>query len=196
MSDLEFDEAAHLYFLNGVHMPSVTQILEGAGLIDYSFLGARRELYLARGKAVHKASHEDDDQDLSADWSDEILGYLEGWRAFRHDFGFVPRLIEHRVCSPAHGYAGTLDRVGRIRDGTEIIADIKSGVAPTAVRYQLAAYAACLPNPRTLNRRCVELHADGSYRVIAFETRDYQRDFETFAWALRELRAMEEPIWA
>src|SRR5215831_2246736 len=196
MSSLEFDEEVHRYYLGGVQVPGVTSILEGAGLIDYSFLGDRRELYLERGRKVHKATHEDDDQDLSEGWSDEILGYLEGWRAFRCDFGFVPRLIEHRVCSPAHGYAGTLDRVGRIRDGTELIVDLKSGIAPKAVRYQLAAYAACLPHPRTLNRRCVELHRDGTYRVIAFKTADYQRDFETFAWALREVRALEEPVWA
>jgi len=187
MLDLEFDAGAHLYFLGGVHVPSVTQILEGAGLIDYSFLGARREIYLARGRAVHAATHEDDDGALAGDWSDEVLGYLEGWRAFRRDFGFVPRLIERRVCNPLYGYAGTLDRVGRIRDGTEIIVDLKSGIAPKAVSYQLAAYAACLPHPRTLNRRCVELHADGGYRVIAFKTSDYQRDFETFAWALKGL---------
>jgi len=184
--DLIFDETAHRYYLGGVRLPGVTSVLESAGLIDYSFLGARREEYLARGRAVHEATQADDlggldEEGLSA----EILGYLEGWRAFRRDYGFVAHLIEHRVCNKAYGYAGTLDRVGRVRNGTAIILDLKSGVAPAAVRYQLAAYAACLPHPRTRLRRCVELHSDASYRVIGFETSDYWRDFRIFAAALR-----------
>ena len=75
-----------------------------------------------------------------------------------------------------------------MRDGTEIILDIKTGEAPAAVAVQLAAYAACLPHPRARRRRCVELHADGGYRVIAYETRDYQRDFDTFLTALETFK--------
>ena len=190
---LFFDDAAHRYYLSGVWLPGVTSVLEGAGLIDYSFLGDRREQYLARGRAVHMASHADDIGELDEQClTAEILGYLEAWRAFRRDYGFVPSLIEHRVCNPAYRYAGTLDRVGKLRDGTEIILDLKTGVAPAAVRYQLAAYAACLPHPRTRLRRCVELHADASYRVIGFQTAEYAHDFETFAAALRGVR--EETI--
>jgi hypothetical protein len=185
--ELRFDQAAHHYYLGGARIPGVTSVLESAGLIDYSFLGARREQYLERGRAVHLATQADDLGFGAAGLSDEIRGYLEGWRAFRRDYGFMPQLIEHRVCNPVFGYAGTLDRVGRLADGTEIILDLKSGIAPPAVRYQLAAYAACLPHPRTRIRRCVELHADASYRVIGFRTADYLRDFEIFAAALARL---------
>ena len=189
---LFFDDAAHRYYLSGVWLPGVTSVLEGAGLIDYSFLGDRREQYLARGRAVHMASHADDIGELDEQClTAEILGYLEAWRAFRRDYGFVPSLIEHRVCNPAYRYAGTLDRVGKLRDGTEIILDLKTGVAPAAVRYQLAAYAACLPHPRTRLRRSVELHGDGTYRVIGFKTSDYYRDFAVFVAALRNCLAEE-----
>jgi hypothetical protein len=191
--DLHFDADAHRYYLDGVRLPGVTSVLESAGLIDYSFLGDRREQYLARGRAVHAATHADDLVDLDVEGlTSEILGYLKAWRAFRSDFGFTPLLIEERVCNPAFGYAGTLDRVGRLRDGTAIILDIKSGIAPAAVRFQLAAYAACLPHPRTRLRRCVELHADATYRVIPFQTSDYLHDFETFAAALRGWRHWED----
>jgi hypothetical protein len=183
----------HRYYLAGQPLPSVTQVLEGAGLIDYSFLGERRDEYLERGRAVHLATRDDDEGHL-ADSSvpPEILAYVEGWRAFRRDYGFVPRLIEHRVSNEQYAYAGTFDRAGRIRDGTAILLDIKSGAAPAAVRYQLAAYAACLPHPRSRRRRCVELHQNGSYRVIPFETRHYQRDFDAFIAALEEFRRREE----
>lgn len=190
--DLVFDEGPHLYTLAGRPIPGVTHILETAGLIDYSFLGARREFYLERGRRVHDATHAFDENRLveSAE-SDEIMGYVEGWRKFRNDYCFMPTRIEHRVANRLHGYAGTLDRTGTVRDGSEIILDIKSGVAPSAVRHQLAAYAACLPHPRSRRRRCVELHSNGTYRVIPFETADYQRDFNLFCQALRVWKNME-----
>lgn len=196
ITDLEFDEANHLYTLGGEYIPGVTRILEATGMINYDFLGDRREFYLERGRQVHRATEQDDHGRLDpADWSDSILGYVEGWRAFRRDFGFYPNRIEQRVCNRLIHYAGTLDRTGVVRDGGELIVDIKSGIAPPAVRHQLAAYAACLPHPRTRRRRCVEVHANGTYRVIAFDTGDYQRDFETFCLAVRLFNeALEEAV--
>ena len=192
LADLIFDEAAHLYTLAGKLVPGVTRVLEATGLIDYSFLGVKRFYYLERGRKVHKATHEDDEGRLiESEWTDEILGYVDGWRQFRRDYGFFPNRIEQRVCHRRLGYAGTLDRTGVVREGGELIVDIKSGIAPQAVRVQLAAYAACLPHPRTRRRRCVEVHANGTYRVIGFDTADYQRDFDTFRMALQLYNRME-----
>lgn len=192
LADLLFDEAAHLYRLAGELVPGVTRVLEVTGMIDYTFLGAKRSYYLERGRKVHKATHADDEGALDERAEDEeIMGYVSGWRKFRSDYGFVPNRIEQRVAHRRLGYAGTLDRTGFVRDRSEIILDIKSGVAPSAVRYQLAAYAACLPHPRTRRRRCVEVHADGTYRVIGFDTADYQRDFDTFRLALKLFQRME-----
>jgi hypothetical protein len=182
---LTFDESAHRYYVNGALIPNVTRVLEGAGLIDYRFLGERREVYLACGRAVHDATASDDEGRLAEDRiPPSIRRYLEAWRAFRRDYKFVPALIEHRVLHEPYRYAGTLDRTGCVRDGSEWILDLKSGVAPAAVGCQLAAYAACLPHPRGCRRRCIELHADSTYKVIPFETADYQRDFERFVAAL------------
>jgi hypothetical protein len=190
---LKFDEATHRYYLGNVTLPSVTTVLAAAGLLDYGFLGDRREQYLERGRAVHLATQQYDDHIPTEESNNaEILGYLEAWRAFRRDYGFVPHLIEHRVFNRQYAYAGTLDRVGSIRGGAEIIVDIKSGVAPAAVRYQLAAYAGCLPHPRSRRRQCVELHQDGAYKVIPFETSDYQRDLNEFLEALNAYKARKE----
>jgi len=191
-SQITFDETAHRYYLDGAPLPNVTRVLEAAALIDYGFLGHRREQYLARGRAVHRTTHQYDNHTLTEESINaEIFGYLEAWRAFRRNYGFVPYLIEHRVFNRHHAYAGTLDRVGSICGGGEIIVDIKSGIAPFGVRYQLAAYAACLAHPRTRLRRCVELHEDGTYKVIPYETSDYQRDFDMFVRALETFRARE-----
>jgi hypothetical protein len=191
---LLFDETEHRYFAGGIELPSVTAILRYGGLIDYHFLSAEhREACLKRGRAVHRSTQRDDERRLAEESLDaEVLGYLQGWRAFKRDYGFTPRLIEHRVYNLRRGYAGTLDRVGVIRDGTELILDIKTGEAPNATRYQLSAYAACLPHPRALLRRAVELHEDGGYRVIAFETSDYLRDLSVFFTALDLFKTRED----
>jgi hypothetical protein len=192
LADLLFDEAAHLYTLAGRPVPGVTRVLEATGMIDYSFLGARRDYYLERGRKVHQATHADDEGLLDERAQEaEIMGYVGGWRNFRRDYGFKPNRIEQRVCHRRLGYAGTLDRTGVVRDGPELIVDIKSGIAPPAVRFQLAAYAACLPHPRTRRRRCVEVHRDGTYRVIAFDTGSYQRDFDAFRLVLDLYKRME-----
>jgi hypothetical protein len=192
---LIFDPIAHRYYFGGAPVPNVTAVLEGAGLINYDFLGERREFYLARGRAVHLATQSDDRNGLAEDSvNPEVLGYLHAWRGFKRDYGFTPHLIEHKVFHTQFKYAGTVDRFGSIRGGTKIIIDIKSGIAPDAVRYQLAAYAGCLRHPRTRLRWCVELHADDGYRVIPFETSDYQRDFKEFLAALNTFRNKEE-LW-
>jgi hypothetical protein len=190
---LIFDTATHCYTLAGVRLPNVTRVIEAAGLTNYDFLGALREEYLARGRAVHEATHRDDNHDLAEESvSPEILGFVEAWRRFRRDFGFVPRLIEHRVCNRQYGYAGTLDRVGSVRDGSEFLVDIKTGVAPAAVAIQLAAYAGCFMHPRSRLRRCVELHADATYKVIPYQASDFQRDFNEFLAALETYKTKEE----
>jgi hypothetical protein len=186
---LTFDAITHAYHVAGAPVPHVTGVLEAAGLLNYAFLGDQREVYLSRGRAVHKITEADDHGNLAEDAvPPTIRGFVEAWGAFKRDYGFVPALIEHRVLNEQHRYAGTLDRTGRVRDGSTWILDLKTGAAPAAVCYQLAAYAACLQHPRTYLRRCVELHEDASYRVLAYETADYQRDFDRFLSALSVFR--------
>jgi hypothetical protein len=187
-------EAGHRYFLNGQLLPGVTSVLSVAGLLNYDFLpAALREECLSRGRAVHQVTRDDDEGNLAeSSVPPEIRGYVEGWRRFRQDYDFQPSLVEHKVCNPQYGYGGCIDRTGRTRDGAEVILDLKTGVAPAAVAIQLAAYSACLEHPRTRLRRCVELHQNGGYKVIPYQTSDFQRDFNEFLAALETYRAREE----
>lgn len=183
---LTFDEAAHAYALDGAPMLSVTQVLEGVGIIDYSGLPEHiRERALARGRAVHVATHYDDEGALDeATVAPGVTGYLEAWRRFRRESGFVPELIEHRGFHQQYPYAGTLDRTGRLANGSEVLLDIKSGTAEWWVRVQLAAYAAFFEHPRKWRRMSVELHGDGTYRNEEFPCRGWQSDFNVFLAAL------------
>jgi hypothetical protein len=124
----------HEYFWNGVRVPSVTEILEDVGIVDYSSIPfGVREMALQRGSDVHTATHYDDENDLEFDeelWLANPIGYereyqrsgqgvaptragyVAAWRKFRRETGFVPELIEHQGYNKAYGFAGTLDRMG------------------------------------------------------------------------------------
>lgn len=89
---LTFDPVAHAYFLDGERVPSVTQILQRAGLIDFSkipaaILNAARD----RGAAVHAAVHFYNEGDLDAAFADEFPAYapyVEAWVRFLDESGF------------------------------------------------------------------------------------------------------------
>jgi hypothetical protein len=185
MPDLTFEESAHLYRFNGHIVPSVTTILQDCGIIDYSHLpDSVREIALLRGRAVHAATHFDDENDLAIDRVHPmVLPYLAAWRLFREQTGFIPDLIEHRGFHQTYRYAGTLDRKGRIGNAA-VMLDIKTNAAPWWTCIQVAAYAAFFENPRTYRRVAVELHVDGTYRLYEFPCGEWHADFQVFLAAL------------
>lgn len=191
---LIFDAELHLYTVDGVVLPSVTQILEAAGVVDYSYLPpATRRMALGRGSAVHQATQFDDEGDLDESCMDEELApYLAAWRRFRAETGFAPDLIEYRSHHPKYGYAGTLDRRGSFATGARAIVDLKTNSSEGWVRLQLAAYAAFFEDPRAYRRVCVELRKDGTYRAIEFSAAGYAADFGRFLACLTVYRLQQE----
>jgi len=199
---LTFAAETHEYRINGRLVPSVTQVLEAVGLIDYSHIPWQtRQMALERGRAVHEAIALDLAGDLDEESAGEIgiLGYVRAARAARAALGIlVPHAVEERVYHPRLDYAGTLD----LRAGN-ILVDWKMNSAEYWVRFQLAAYAACLASAGNdsaihwggalVRRICVELHEDGSYRLLEIPADSWLDDFETFRAALRIWRERTYP---
>jgi len=192
MSVFEFDADFHVYTLDGEELPSVTQILEAAGIIDYSHIPWNvRHLALERGRAVHAATELDDRGDLDETTLDPMLeGHLAAWRRFRAETGFTPTLIEHRDYHRLHRYAGTIDRLGNFNGGRAAVLDIKTNHAEPWVRLQLAAYSEFAGF--VYERVCVELHADGTYRTFTFPVADRRRDLNDFLACLRVMQLKAE----
>lgn len=93
-TDVGFDEALHRYTLDGNHVPSVTQILKAAGVINFDHVPQPIILEaLARGAAVHRAVHfyNEDDLDVDAFASEfpQYWPYVDAWITFRRESGFV-----------------------------------------------------------------------------------------------------------
>lgn len=186
---LTFDEAAHAYFLDGHRLPSVTQVLERTGIVDYSFIPpATREMALERGSAVHAAIALDLENDLDEASVEPIMGYVQAARNARRDLGIAkPDLFEQRGYHPQYRYAGTVDLIAG-----DLLLDWKTNSAEWWVRLQTAAYAAMQPEPGRFKRMAVELHDDGSYRLETFKVSDYQRDFNDYLCCLRVVQMVDE----
>jgi hypothetical protein len=181
-SRLTFDPDTHRYSVGGKPIPSVTTVLRKAGLIDFSgipleVLNFARE----RGTRVHLATELDDRGELDlASVIPEELGYIDAYRRFKREAGFVATSIEQRVCSHRYWYAGTLDRIGNMRKKRSLL-DIKTGEPQRAVGPQTAAYKAALPENK-MPRFALYLQADGAYQLVSLNDSD---DLAVFLAALR-----------
>jgi hypothetical protein len=191
---VDFDEEHHLYTVGGQIKTSVTQVLEGAGIIDYSHIPpSTRRMALERGRRVHLATQWDDEGDYVEGSFGELEGFVLAWRRFRAEMQFTPTLIEHRGYNPMGDYCGTLDREGTWRNGERVLVDIKTNHAENWVRMQLAAYAAFRPDPRAILRVCVELHGDGTYDARRiYPGAEQQRHFGEFLACLTTFRLKQE----
>lgn len=134
MSQLQFIEEGHIYKLGDMVLPSNTQLLKGAGLIDDRFYtDAGRE----RGTGVHTACWYLDEGDL--DWETvpaEWVPYVEAFGQFKAQTGFKTDFNELAVWSKA-GFATRLDMMG-ILNGRRALIDIKTGQVQKWVGLQLA----------------------------------------------------------
>jgi len=112
-----FNDDGHVYesFSGGLYYGSVTQILKAEGFIDTTYY---TEYGRDRGSFVHLACHYDDIGDLDEDTLDpEIKPYLDAYRRFKAESGFVVEQSETPMMSTKYLYAGTPDKIGAFPNG-------------------------------------------------------------------------------
>ena len=177
-----FDESKHEYRINGRPVPSVTQVLKEAGLIDSTFFTPEAAL---RGQHVHTACALWDKGELDTCALDPVLvPYLEAWQKFRKESGVTPTIIEEPFCSLEHGFAGTIDRAWL--DGKHfVVCDIKSGPLPDWLPLQLAGYSILI---NAFSGMGVELRDNGSYSVKVVNTVELFKARRRFLEALATVK--------
>lgn len=198
---IDFDAVAHEYHIGTVRVPSVTTILNGVGLIDFSRVPEPAlELGRERGQKAHTLIQYHLTGELDGDSVDPgLAGYLRAAIEWMRISGFEPTACEHRLYHPTYHYAGTADMVGWL-GGRPTVLDWKTGRASDAIAdLQLAAYASALAvlppvswidvTPSTpVQRLSVELHPDGTSRSHHY-TRPH--DFALFLNCLAIYREQE-----
>lgn len=136
MAHFTFDEAAHRYAVGSVHVPSVTQVLEGTGMApDLSHLP---EYYRHRGRAIHTAMALHLAGRLDESTLDErIVPFIDHGRAWLDAIEAQPLVIEHRWVHTALLYGGTLDLFCDSKIGL-LLVDWKSTFHDPAYDVQVA----------------------------------------------------------
>lgn len=175
MAEFLFDETTHTYTLDGVVIPSVTEICAPITCGKYPPVGVVQQA-AARGTRVHELCALYDMDALPDEIEAGLVGYVKAWAAFCRDYKPVWTHIE----SPLYGeidsgqpFAGTLDRIGKI-DGLTRIVDIKTTAsldrpAKVALCTQIGGYE-WLSGLNDIDVSYgagmgVQLFADGNYRV-------------------------------
>lgn len=147
----EFVEATHAYTMNGRSIPSVTRVIDHAGLSSYEMV--RREILERKskiGQLVHLATKYYDKGTLDWESLDAYTrGRTEAWVQFRRDTGFEPRIIEEPFVASINGmdFGLTVDREG-LMGGRPTIIEIKNtaNIEPW-FGIQTAGYALGVPDP-------------------------------------------------
>lgn len=178
----------HRYFVGQENFPGVSEILQGAGLIDLSRIPpARLEYARVRGTAVHLACHYYDLGILNWDSVDPaIVQYVRSYIAFREQADYKLLGTELSLTSKLWRFCGTLDKLAEI-NGVPGVVDLKTGaISQPATKIQIAAYhlLVCENFPKFKPRKRFELKLSGEGKVaelIPFN--DLESDVQTFLWA-------------
>lgn len=190
--ELKFDEGKHQYTVNGLVLPSVTQVL--ADLNDFSSVPPDvLEEARNRGDHVHKATEllDRDELDLGS-VHQAWRPYVDAWQRFTQAGPEFFGAIEHRSYHRKLMYAGTCDRI--MMDGDKIaIVEIKTyhQISPVDA-LQTAAYAAIAEQDfrvKVSRRLTVHLKPDGTYAVVEWKDKS---DFAVFCACLTRYQWIQQ----
>lgn len=175
MDELIFYEKSHIYMLDGERLPCVSDLCRFLHKEIYKDAPLwQMEAAADRGTAVHKAT-EELDKTGRAGINDDYAPYLEAYAAFLREHDVEWELIEYPDYHPVHGYAGTIDRYGKV-DGIQALIDIKTTytVHKPLCRASLNLYRLILIARGKVVERLQILHLkkDGTYKLIKFDFDD------------------------
>lgn len=172
MSDLIFREKDHVYLLDGVKLPCVSDLCRFLHREIYKDVPVwQMENAALRGTAVHAATQALDDAG-SCDIAEEYLPHVQAYKAFLQEHSVSWQMTEKALYHPVYRYAGTIDRYGAVDDLLTLV-DIKTTytVYKPLCRAQLNLYRLMLAaRGYAVDRLCIlHLQRTGKYRIITID---------------------------
>lgn len=174
-TELTFEDAPHIYRLNGLEIPSVTTLMkplsnEVYGTVDEAVLNRAAQ----RGTDVHETIETLVKYGIE-DCTTENRGYLEAFKAWMKDHQVEPVASECRLYHKVLRYAGTADLPSMI-GGKLTMVDVKTtaSLIEMLARVQLEAYVQGYASHGIAFEQKAILHLkrDGSYKMEMFSIKD------------------------
>lgn len=163
--EILFDSYKHEYFVDGIKIPSVSEILKTTGIVDDKFFNEKSASY---GKFIHSMLEHYDNSELDEDYlKEKDFNILTQYKKFLSDFQIDIIEVEKKIFNKEYFYAGTYDRLAvSQKTGHMFLIDIKTGSVAKSHAIQLAAYAMCINFPVV---RIGLYLTESSYKVRKFE---------------------------
>jgi len=193
---LTFDEKRHIYLLDGVRLPSVTQILgvirkpgleQWRGRVGNTEADRISKESADFGTLVHKNIElYNREGELWPDYDAVARPWVEVYNRWFVDNVSIVLGAEMRMVCIAHQFCGTADLICEMTDGSIAVVDIKtSKQLDETFALQLSAYTHLLREWEeiTVDRRLVvQMPSDrpGALIVHEFAVEDAQRDWRAF----------------
>lgn len=180
--DLTLDERNHKYMDDeGNIIPSVTEIISMISGDAYRNINpAVLEHAAEKGRLVHEWCEQFDygceEDQVPSELEPYCRAYMDFCRDYRPEWTAIESMVYCNVTETGEGYAGTVDRIGKI-DGKLCVVDIKTIASPTTkdhikVCCQTAAYS--MASNVWGERYALYLKPDGKYRLL--DCKEYERD--------------------
>lgn len=178
MPELTFDEASHIYRLDGAEIPSVSKLMEPLKNQCYSGVSQKTLANAAaKGSSVHN-SIENWIKFGIEDIPSEHRGYFDGFRAWWDQYKPVVFGSEVRIYHKLMRYGGTIDLLCAI-GGFLTLVDFKTtySLLEMTCGVQLEAYSQALGSHGiTLQRKHIlHLKKDGKWAFPEFPVKDPAR---------------------
>lgn len=180
MANLIFYDETHKYTVDGVEVPSVSEITRFISREVYKDVQQfALDTAAARGTGVHKAT-EALDKYGSIEVTDELLPYIKAYVKFIKDYKPEWEKIEWSVNNGTM-YAGTLDRYGTLR-GVKAVVDVKTTGSITPAHRMLYTAAQNLyrmaiePEHKVEGLFILQLRKDETYKLIELEIQNELAD--------------------
>lgn len=180
--ELELDERNHKYMdEEGNIIHSVTEIISMISGDAYRNINpAVLEHAAEKGRLVHEWCEQFDygceEDQVPSELEPYCRAYMDFCRDYRPEWTAIESMVFCDVTQTGEGYAGTVDRIGKI-DGKLCVVDIKTIASPTTkdhikVCCQTAAYS--MASNVWGERYALYLKPDGKYRLL--DCKEYERD--------------------
>ena len=174
-TELTFDEKNHKYFLDGVCIPSVSEILSPLHSKVYGDINSYTlEIAAEKGTRVHRSIEFMSKYGLDK-CDEDILGYVQAYKKFRSEHENWQLIgSELRLYNKALLYGMTIDEVYRVGENI-VICDLKttSSVHLGSWSVQLSAYKkgylTHYPDRNVSELYIIRLKDNGSYELYKLE---------------------------